>query len=236
MAKRNIEWAREISLRTETRTDPLERRADIGRTEDSLGFRMHFSLSGTTASDRGHPHTISLKLRDIGRRGYVPTNQRMQPTPLSRSKCAGVRSRGSRLPQCAWPQLLAVQLPRHTDTREPVSRAGQSDCNSSGSKVKSSLESLSGPFPVKLVDLHRPLDHFLEKAARVRRAVVGELVHTRHAKTCLLRDKYNFRQRRWAGDAILPAMADEPESESAVVARRGSDRNPIVTVGYGERH
>jgi len=26
---------------------------------------MHFSLPYTAATDRGHPHTISLKLRDI---------------------------------------------------------------------------------------------------------------------------------------------------------------------------
>jgi hypothetical protein len=33
--------------------------------EDSRDFRMRFSLSDTTATDRGHPHTISLKLRDM---------------------------------------------------------------------------------------------------------------------------------------------------------------------------
>jgi hypothetical protein len=38
---------------------------------------MRLSLSGTTATDRGHPHTISLKLRD--------TNQlfnSMDPSPF----------------------------------------------------------------------------------------------------------------------------------------------------------
>jgi hypothetical protein len=33
--------------------------------EDSGVFRMRFSLSNTTATERGHPHTISLKLRDM---------------------------------------------------------------------------------------------------------------------------------------------------------------------------
>ena len=40
-------------------------KADIGRTEDSSDCRMPFSLSDTTATDRGHRHTISLKLRDM---------------------------------------------------------------------------------------------------------------------------------------------------------------------------
>jgi len=33
--------------------------------EDSRDFRMHFSLPYTAAADPGHPHTISLKLRDM---------------------------------------------------------------------------------------------------------------------------------------------------------------------------
>ena len=37
----------------------------ILETEDSRDFHMHFSSSGTTATDRGHAHTISLKLRDV---------------------------------------------------------------------------------------------------------------------------------------------------------------------------
>jgi hypothetical protein len=41
-------------------TEPL-----LGRTEDSSDFRMRFSLPYTTAMDTGHPHTISLKLRDM---------------------------------------------------------------------------------------------------------------------------------------------------------------------------
>lgn len=31
-----------------------------------------------------------------------------------------------------------------------------------------------------------------------------------------------------AGDAILPARAEEPEADSALVTRRGSDPNPVV--------
>ena len=64
MAERNIESASEISLRTETPTYPRGAQSRYWY-EDSLDFRMRFSLSGTTATDRGHPHTISLKLRDM---------------------------------------------------------------------------------------------------------------------------------------------------------------------------
>src|ERR1017187_3629678 len=35
------------------------------RSFNNRDFRMHFSLPYTAATDRGHPHTISLKLRDI---------------------------------------------------------------------------------------------------------------------------------------------------------------------------
>jgi hypothetical protein len=41
-------------------TEPL-----LGRTEDSSDFRMRFSLPYTAVMDTGHPHTISLKLRDL---------------------------------------------------------------------------------------------------------------------------------------------------------------------------
>ena len=39
-------------------------RADIGRT-DNRDAHMRFSLPDTSATDRGHPHTIRLKLRDL---------------------------------------------------------------------------------------------------------------------------------------------------------------------------
>ena len=39
--------------------------ADIGRSEDGRHFRMRSSWSDSTPTDRGHPHTISLKLRDL---------------------------------------------------------------------------------------------------------------------------------------------------------------------------
>ena len=40
--------------RKETFSPLFEHRADIGRSEDSGGFRMRFSLSNTAAMDRGH--------------------------------------------------------------------------------------------------------------------------------------------------------------------------------------
>jgi hypothetical protein len=40
-------------------------RADISGAEDNSDFHMRFSLSDTTTTDRGHPHIIRLKLRDL---------------------------------------------------------------------------------------------------------------------------------------------------------------------------
>ena len=44
---------------------PLAHVSDIGKVEDSRDFRARFSMPGTAAAERGHAHTIKLKLRDM---------------------------------------------------------------------------------------------------------------------------------------------------------------------------
>jgi hypothetical protein len=39
--------------------------SDIGKVEDNRDFRARFSLPGTAAAERGHAHTVKLKLRDM---------------------------------------------------------------------------------------------------------------------------------------------------------------------------
>jgi hypothetical protein len=38
---------------------------EIGKVEESRDFRVRFSMPGTAAAERGHAHTIKLKLRDM---------------------------------------------------------------------------------------------------------------------------------------------------------------------------
>lgn len=64
--KPNIDSTSTTSTRKKIGNHPLVHKADIGGTEDSREWRMCFSFPAITTSDRGHLHTIKLKLRDMG--------------------------------------------------------------------------------------------------------------------------------------------------------------------------
>jgi hypothetical protein len=64
--KPNIESTSTTSTRKKIGNHPLVHKADIGGTEDSRDWRMRFSFPAIATSERGHLHTIKLKLRDMG--------------------------------------------------------------------------------------------------------------------------------------------------------------------------